>query len=424
MSARAKIGIRLTVNGETRELAVDPWRTLLEVLSEDFKCAKTKEGCSIGECGACTVSMDSKLVSSCLLLALDADGKDIVTMEKLTACKPGFSPMMEAFIHPDEGARRARHVETTAPPGSKTSKAIFTFCHLCPGHCSMKAIVEDGKLVDLEPDMESGLYAEQCALNKGRFTIPEVMGHKDRLLYPLKRVGARGDNLWQRISWDEALDTVAAKFREAIRDFGPESIAFGLGEPKGMEFAFAQRLATAIGTPTVVTPGWCCGVPKAMAGAFTYGSPVVCDDHNLSTLLVLWGTNMNQTTGGYRRESLEKHLEAGGKLIVVDPQKTDTARLADLWIRPRPGSDGALAAGVLKVIIEEHLYEQDIVDRWTVGFDKLSEEFSTFTLDASGLASSKEKVPLKVSKRPVSQLKPRCLMRKPIEACALSVSIA
>ena len=121
-----------------------------------------------------------------------------------------------------------------------------------------------------------------------------------------------------------------------------------------MEFAFAQRLATAFGTPSVVTPGWSCGIPKAMAGVFTYGSPVVCDDDSLSALIVMWGSNMNQTTGGLRRETLEQALEAGAKLIAVDPQKTDVARLADLWVRPRPGGDGAPAARVLTVTIQGH----------------------------------------------------------------------
>ena len=230
MNARTKHNIQLKVNGELRDMAVEASQTLLDVLVDDFRLAKTKEGCSIGECGACTVSMDGKLVCSCLVQAVAADGKDVVTMESLTAEEPRFTSAREAFIHPDPGERRARHAGNVSP-GTKTSTDVFTFCHLCAGHCSMKAIVEDGKVIDLEPDLESGLYAEQCPTNKGRFTIPEVLGHKDRLLYPQKRIGARGEGHWQRISWDEALDTIATKFNELKRTLGPESVAFGLGEP-------------------------------------------------------------------------------------------------------------------------------------------------------------------------------------------------
>ena len=171
----------LNVNGDARELAVEPRRTLLDVLTEDFKLSRTKEGCGIGECGACTVYMDGKLVSSCLVLAMDADRKEIVTMEKFTSGDPGFSPTMESFIHPDQIARRANFGSV----GAKTRTEVPTFCHLCPAHCSMNAIVEDGRVVDLEPDMESGLYAEQCAVNKGRFTIPESPPRGCRMRWPV-----------------------------------------------------------------------------------------------------------------------------------------------------------------------------------------------------------------------------------------------
>ncbi|NQV55702.1 MAG: molybdopterin-dependent oxidoreductase, partial [Rhodospirillales bacterium] len=368
--------VHLNVNNDARDMQVEPWRTLLDVLTEDYRLARTKEGCSVGECGGCSVSMDGKMVNSCLVLAVDADGAEIITMENEAAGMDGFGQVMEDYIHPDVAERRANH---KYPIGEDAAR-VHTFCHLCPGHCSMTAIVEAGRVVDLEPEMESGLYAEQCALNKGRFTIPEVMGHKDRLLYPQKRVGARGGGEWQRITWDEALDTIAAKFTHIKETLGAESVAFGLGEPKGLEFAFAQRLATAFGTPSVVTPGWSCGIPKGMAAAFTLGSGVVCDDDNMAEVLVLWGSNMNQTTGGIRRETLEKVIEAGGKLVVVDPQKTDIAKLADLWIRIKPGSDGAFAAGVLKVIIEEELYDADIVAEWTLGFDLLKEELAGVSL--------------------------------------------
>src|SRR3990170_4913646 len=118
-----------------------------------------------------------------------------------------------------------------------------------------------------------------------------------------------------------------------------------------------------------------------MAGAFTYGAGAVCDDSKTPALLVTLGVNMGHTTGGLRRETLERILESGGKLIAVDPQKTYVAKLADLWIKPRPGSDGALAAGLLKVIVEEKLYDPEIVADWTVGFDKLQADVAGYSLD-------------------------------------------
>lgn len=368
--------IKLRVNGESREIQVEPSQTLLEVLRDQFKLVRTKEGCGVGECGSCAVSMDRKTVNSCLVLAVDADGKDIVTIEGLTrdSDEPEFHPLMEAFI--DQGAMRA----SFNSPGRKPRHEFFTFCHLCPGHCSAKAIVEEGRVVDVAPDHESGLPSEACPLKKGRFSIPEILSHRDRLLYPQKRVGARGEGKWQRISWDEALDTIASKFKGYRDKLGPQSIAFGLGEPKGLEFAFAQRFASVLGTPNVVTPGWCCGVPTGQASAFTCGWNVVPDEDDLPKLMVLWGINLVQTSGGMRRESLETLLENGGKMVVIDPRKIDMAGVADLWLRVRPGSDGALAMGFLKVMIEEKLYDEAFVSQWTVGFEKLAEHIKTFTL--------------------------------------------
>jgi anaerobic selenocysteine-containing dehydrogenase len=135
----------------------------------------------------------------------------------------------------------------------KSREKILTFCHLCPGRCSRKATLEDEKLVDWDRDLESGLPAEWCPMKKGSYVI-EILNHPDRLKYPQKRIGPKGEGKWERISWDEALDTIAGKFKKAKEKYGPESVAFGLGEPKGMEFAFAQRFATAFGTPNVATP--------------------------------------------------------------------------------------------------------------------------------------------------------------------------
>ncbi len=367
--------IQLNVNGEVRTIAVEPTQTLLDVLREEFRYARTKEGCGIGECGACSVSLDNKMVPSCMVLAVDADGKRVVTLEGLSR-DPAFEPVMEAFMHPQQGAMHASH----ARPGTKERREVFTFCHVCPGHCSIRAIVEEGKVIDIEPDMESGLSSEQCPVKKGRFIIPDVLSHRERLTFPMKRIGARGEGKWQQISWDEALDSIADKFREIKEKYGPEAVAFGLGEPKGMEFAFGQRFASAFGTPTVSTPAWFCGVAELQGQVCTYGWSSVPDIHHTPEVIVMWGCNSNHTSGAIRRENLAANIQNGSKVVVVDPMRIDTARVADIWVKPRPGSDLALVLGVLKVIIEEGLYDKDIVANWTVGFDKLEEHVRTFSL--------------------------------------------
>lgn len=119
----------------------------------------------------------------------------------------------------------------------------------------MTAVVEDNKVVKVLPDTKSGHPCDICPDAKGSLTIPGAFNDPERLQYPMKRAGEKGENRWTRISWDEALDTIAEKIIEYRDQFGPESIAMILGEPKGMEFAFAQRFGTYLKTPNVITPG-------------------------------------------------------------------------------------------------------------------------------------------------------------------------
>ncbi len=365
--------IQIRVNGEGHSFDVAESDMLLDVLRENLKLMKTKEGCSMGECCSCTVIMNKKAVNSCLVLAINADGKDIVTAEGL-ADDMEYHPFNDTLI--GDGSMRV----SFEAPGSRTQQDVFTFCHICPGHCSIKATLEDGKVVDIAPDKESGLSNEQCPVKKGRFSIPEVLTHPDRLTHPMKRVGARGEGKWEPITWDEALDTIAGKLLTIKAESGPEAVFFGLGEPKGLEFAFAQRLASVFGTPNIMTPAWCCGAPSGSASGLTYGWNCVPDEEVLPQLLVIWGVNNNFTSGGLRRETFEKIIASGTKVIVVDPRKIDMAAVADIWVRVRPGSDGALAMGLLKVIIDENLYDRKFVDEWCIGFDLLEAELKAFSL--------------------------------------------
>ncbi len=261
------------------------------------------------------------------------------------------------------------------------------FCFLCVKHCSLIAHVDEaGKVRKVSADRESGIYCDICDDAKGPVTIPDTYNHPDRLVHPLKRVGEKGSGQWERISWDEALDTIADKFGSYKERYGPEAVAMVLGEPKGLEFAFGQRFATVFGTPNVITPGCYCGVQTGLASHFTFGSLLAAADDQVdkTRAVVLWGTNpryVGGTFNGIMPKDLEARLAAGSKLIVIDPWRIPYAERADLWIKVKPGMDGALGLGLIKAMIEEGLYDEAFVRRWTVGFDRVRAEVAKFSLD-------------------------------------------
>jgi anaerobic selenocysteine-containing dehydrogenase len=263
----------------------------------------------------------------------------------------------------------------------------LTFCSICPAHCASKVTVEDGKIVKWEADKESGLRYRPCTTYKA-LGLKEINEHPNRLKYPLKRTGVRGEGKWQRISWDEALDTIANKLTELKEKYGPQCLGASVGEPRHFEFAWLERFCSAFGTPNIRTPSGICGAAGYAADRCTYGpghflngaeKPLV--EGSPDKLIIIWGCAWTEKTGKFWEEHIKPCLAAGGKLVVIDPRWLVIADKADLWIKPRPGSDPVIAMGLLKVIIEEELYDKDFVDNWTVGFDQMQQEVKRFTLD-------------------------------------------
>lgn len=270
-------------------------------------------------------------------------------------------------------------------------KEFITFCHICGNHCALTAVVEDGKIVEVKAG--AGYPANMCNVQKGADHLIGTSNSPDRLTKPLRRVGAKGEGKWEEITWDQALDTIAEKLIEVKKKYGPERVVMVLGEPKGMEFIFGQRFAVAFGTPNAVTPGNYCGVQTIEALSFTFGSKyILARNESNPKLLVLWGTNLAHTGGtfqGVERSKFNEALVSGNtRLVVIDPkdieiwpEKGMRASHADHWLKPRPQSDGILAMGLIKVIIDEKLYDQKYIDEWTVGFEEVRREVATFTLD-------------------------------------------
>ena len=258
---------------------------------------------------------------------------------------------------------------------------VKTYCaRMDHGGCGILAHVEDGRIKKIEGDPD-------CPLNRGTICAKglaqiERLNHPDRITYPMKRMGNRGEGKWARISWDEALETIAKKINETIEREGPEAISFAQGTPKGLELFLLIRLANLLRIPNISTPGNICHMPRETASTLTCGFfPVPDYDYPPSCVLV-WGSNLFQTNEeGVLGSQLKRALDRGAKLIVIDPRKTAVASRADLWIQPRPGTDLMLALGMLRVIIDEELFDKGFMENWTKGFPQLREHLRHYSLD-------------------------------------------
>jgi anaerobic selenocysteine-containing dehydrogenase len=259
---------------------------------------------------------------------------------------------------------------------STETQRVHGYCALCIAKCGCVAVVEDGHFTRLEPDPAHPTGQALCA--KGR-AAPELVYHPERLTHPLRRTRPKGDPDpgWKRISWDEALNLTAAAMRQAEEQHGPQAVAFTVSSPSttaiGDSAGFIQRLANAFGTPNTAITLELCGWGRAFATSYTYGVGSVgtgaggaMPDIENSGVLILWGYNPSFTRLTHATAVVEA-LKRGMRLIVVDPRHAGLATKADLWLRVRPGTDGALALGVANLMIERGWYDRDFIRDWSNG---------------------------------------------------------
>ncbi len=254
----------------------------------------------------------------------------------------------------------------------KEGKEVMTVSDV-DGHsqCLMSADVKEGRVIDirgypLDPECKGELTL------RGKH-MRELLYAPDRLKYPMKRVGERGEGRWKRISWDEALTAIANKLNEIKKKYGAEAIDFHYGHyHSGDVSSYLSRLANLIGTPNLSTPNHVCHLPRIFLQFYFDFGAVVPPDVAHTGLIILWGGNPD-VTNKPQQIAIDKARERGAKLVVIDPRVTAYAEEADLHAQLRPGTDCALALGMLNVIINEELYDADFVEEWTIGFEKLKE---------------------------------------------------
>ena len=244
---------------------------------------------------------------------------------------------------------------------------IKTYCaRMDHGGCGILVHVENERITKIEGDPDSPLNRGTiCAKGFGQI---EKLNHPDRLKHPIKRMGERGEGKWERISWEEALETIAIKIRETIERDGPRVISFVQGTPKGLELFLLIRLANLLNIPNISTPGHVCHMPRETASNLTCGFFPIPDYDYPPACIIVWGSNLFQTNEeGIIGSQLKRALDQGAKLIVIDPRRTSVASRANHWLQPRPGTDLALALGILRVVVEKNLYDRAFVEDWTKG---------------------------------------------------------
>ncbi|MCR6192484.1 molybdopterin-dependent oxidoreductase [Escherichia coli] len=267
-----------------------------------------------------------------------------------------------------------------------SEKVIWGACSVnCGSRCALRLHVKDNEVTWVETDNtgsdEYGNHQVRACL-RGR-SIRRRINHPDRLNYPMKRVGTRGEGKFERISWDEALDTIASSLKKTVEQYGNEAVYIqyssgivGGNMTRSSPSASAvKRLMNCYGGSlnqygSYSTAQISCAMP------YTYGS----NDGNSTTdienskLVVMFGNNPAETrmSGGGITYLLEKAREkSNAKMIVIDPRYTDTAAgREDEWLPIRPGTDAALVAGIAWVLINENLVDQPFLDKYCVGYDE------------------------------------------------------
>ena len=251
-------------------------------------------------------------------------------------------------------------------------KTVKTICALCTDHCGIDVQVQDGRITRVT-GMHEHPFHHLCVKPQA---LPELVYSKDRVTTPLvKRKGA-----FEEISWDDAFDMIAQKLTKIKDQYGAKAIVpfCGNGFSCRSSGRVVKLFADLLGTPNYITGGWTCFSARVMAFTLTVGGFPNPDFGPENKCLILWGKSPSDSLAS-EKHALETALKRGSKLIVIDPRATGMAKKADLHAQIRPGTDCALALGLLHVVIGEERYDKDFVANWTVGFEKLADHVKEYS---------------------------------------------
>ncbi len=302
--------------------------------------------------------------------------------------------------------RRSEKLETVKFDPRLQTTSYKTECFSCNQGCDAVVHVKDGRVMRVEGDASSHV-TKGILCSKG-LASPEHIHHRERILYPLKRAGRRGEGQWERISWDEALSTIVRRLNETEKKYGKEGILLATGTSRGWLLPFF-RFANAYGVQYTAPGTAQCALPRFTASTLVGGTRFLENpDYAHTRCMLVWGANPTSTFPAKGRGMMEAWIR-GAKLIAVDPMLTETSSKADLWLQLRPGTDAALALGMLNVIIEENLYDKAFVDKWCHGFEGLKKRAAEFPPERVSEITWVAKEKILHASRLYATLKPSCI---------------
>ncbi|MCM3117123.1 molybdopterin oxidoreductase family protein [Neobacillus sp. MER 74] len=244
----------------------------------------------------------------------------------------------------------------------------------CPDQCGLLLHKENGRIIKVEGDPEHPVTKGHIC-NKVR-NMTERIYDENRLKYPLKRTGLKGEGKFERISWAEAIETITSRWSNLIESNGPESILpysfygnMGRLNAEGMDRRFFHRLGASRLDQTI------CSAAGSEGYKYTMGGSIGIDPEDTidSKLFIFWGINAASTNMHQVALAQKARKQNGAKIIVIDVLKNQTGRLADWFIPILPGTDSALALGMMHILFAENLVNQDFLEKYTIGHEELRE---------------------------------------------------
>jgi len=252
---------------------------------------------------------------------------------------------------------------------------ISSMCEMCVWRCGLLAKVKSGRVVKLEGNPDHP-HSKGKLCPRGQAGLMNTYD-PDRVLTPLVRVGNRGEGLFRKASWDEALNIVAKNMQDIKQKYGPEAMIFS--STHNLSQPLFENLLQAYGSPNYGTQRSLCFNAMTVSNLITYGMEEPERDYSQLKYIILTGRNLAEAISNSETGELIHAIDRGVKLVYLDPRFTKTAAKAAEWLPIRPGTDLAFHLAMLNVIIREGLYNASFVSQYTVGFDEVAASVGQYT---------------------------------------------